>query len=136
MRLRSLLAGLLVLGALGVPAAQAGDQGVAFRDAAGIDVLSTKRLSDREHSVKVTSAALGRPVDIRVLLPQPYDAGRRYPVLYLFHGTSGRASDWVEQGDARRATAKLPVITVMPDAGFDGNGGSWFTDWVDTTTKL
>lgn len=137
MRLRSVLAGLLVLGALGVPAAEAGSRpGVAFRDAAGIDVLSTKRLSDREHSVRVLSPALGRPVDIRVLLPKRYEPGRRYPVLYLFHGTSGRASDWVERGDARRATADVPVITVMPDAGFDGNGGGWFTDWVDTTTAL
>ncbi len=24
----------------------------------------------------------------------------------------------------------------MPDAGFDGNGGGWFADWVDTTTAL
>lgn len=149
MRLRCLLAGLLVLaglgalggsgglGGLGVPAAQADSRpGVTFRDAAGIEVVRTTRLSDREHAVQVRSPALGRPVDIRVLLPQPYQAGRRYPVLYLFHGTSGRASDWVEQGGARRATANVPVITVMPDAGFDGNGGSWFTDWVDTTTAL
>jgi hypothetical protein len=24
----------------------------------------------------------------------------------------------------------------MPDAGFDGNGGGWFTNWVDTATAL
>src|SRR5438067_10948106 len=24
----------------------------------------------------------------------------------------------------------------MPDAGFDGDGGSWFTNWVDTSTQL
>jgi esterase/lipase superfamily enzyme len=24
----------------------------------------------------------------------------------------------------------------MPDAGFDGNGGGWFTNWVNTTTAL
>jgi S-formylglutathione hydrolase FrmB len=32
--------------------------------------------------------------------------------------------------------ANVPVITVMPDAGFDGNGGSWFTNWIDSTTPL
>jgi S-formylglutathione hydrolase FrmB len=58
------------------------------------------------------------------------------PVLYLFHGTSGRASDWVTTGEAEQATAGLPLIVVMPDAGFDGNGGGWFTNWVDTKTKL
>jgi S-formylglutathione hydrolase FrmB len=84
------------------------------------------------------SPALGRPVDVRILLPRGYDpdAARRYPVLYLFHGTSGRASDWVEMGDAEATTEGLPLITVMPDAGFDGDGGGWFTDWVDRTTAL
>ena len=57
-------------------------------------------------------------------------------MLYLFHGTSGRASDWVNSGDAEHATEGLPLIVVMPDAGFDGNGGGWFTNWVNTTTAL
>ena len=57
-------------------------------------------------------------------------------MLYLFHGTSGRASDWVNAGDVVETTAGLPLIVVMPDAGFDGNGGGWFTNWVDQTTHL
>ena len=41
----------------------------------------------------------------------------------------------------RRATprprrAKYPMIVVMPDAGYDSNGGSWFTNWVDQQTPL
>ena len=50
-------------------------------------------------------------------------------MLYLFHGTSGRASDWVMSGNAVETTADLPVIVVMPDAGFDGDGGGWFANW-------
>jgi len=39
-----------------------------------------------------------------------------YPVLYLFHGTSGRASDWVNSGGAAATTDGLPVITVTARA--------------------
>ncbi|MDQ1696518.1 MAG: hypothetical protein QOJ03_1871 [Frankiaceae bacterium] len=123
-----------VTGALAEP----GRTGPHFADAHGIHVVGVRRIDDRDLNVKVSSAALGRAVDVRILLPEGYRShpSRRYPVLYLFHGTSGRASDWIKSGDAEKTTAPYPLITVMPDAGFDGNGGGWFTDWVDTQTKL
>lgn len=112
-----------------VPAARA-DAPTFAGTAAGIEVISSERLSPRLHTVKVRTDALPRPVDVRILLPAGYDAGDdRYPVLYLFHGTSGRAADWTTTGDAERTTAGAPMIVVMPDAGFDGNGGGWFTDY-------
>jgi S-formylglutathione hydrolase FrmB len=133
----ALASGVLASSYAGVGATTASSR-VTFRDSARIHVVSTDRLDDRQYAVRVLSPALGRPVDVRVLLPRGYDpsSSKRYPVLYLFHGTSGRASDWVQAGEAEATTERLPVITVMPDAGFDGNGGSWFTDWVDTTTQL
>jgi S-formylglutathione hydrolase FrmB len=111
---------------------------VRFHDTGAVHVVAAKQLDPRQWNVKVLSPALGRPVDVRILLPAGYDprSARRYPVLYLFHGTSGRASDWVDMGGAEATTERLPVITVMPDAGFDGDGGGWFTDWVDRTTAL
>ena len=126
------LVGLSLVGL--VPAAAAAP--VAFHDAAGIHVVAVRRIDDRQLNVAVSSAALGRAVDVRILLPAGYASGGRFPTLYLFHGTSGRASDWVTQGDAERTTASERLITVMPDAGFDGDGGGWFTDWVDTGTVL
>jgi S-formylglutathione hydrolase FrmB len=42
----------------------------------------------------------------------------------------------VNFGDAEATTAPLDLITVMPDAGFNGNGGGWFTNWYDTNTAL
>jgi S-formylglutathione hydrolase FrmB len=109
-----------------------------FVDAGGIHVVSVTRLDGRDINVKTLSASLRRAVDVRILLPSGYDEHplARYPVLYLFHGTSGRASDWVSMGGAEATTAGLPLITVMPDAGFNGDGGGWFTNWVDTTTTL
>ncbi|HET6811894.1 MAG TPA: alpha/beta hydrolase family protein [Acidimicrobiales bacterium] len=110
---------------------------VAFRDGAGLHVLGVTRFDDRDYNVSVLSPDLGRPVNVRVLVPAGYtsDPGRRYPVLYLFHGTSGYASDWVVHGGAEQTTAPYGLITVMPDAGFDGDGGFWFTNWVDRTTS-
>src|SRR5437870_4717967 len=110
----------------------------AFSDSAGIHVEAVTAVDDRQFNVRVSSPALGRAVDVRILLPADYDNDltQRYPVLYLFHGTSGRASDWVNLGDAEATTASLRLIIVMPDAGFDGDGGGWFTNWVDTGTAL
>ncbi|MGI8492860.1 MAG: alpha/beta hydrolase, partial [Acidimicrobiales bacterium] len=121
-----------------VPATQAAPAAASFVDAGGIHVVAVRRLDQRQYNISVLSRALGRPVNVRLLLPAGYDprSASRYPVLYLFHGTSGRASDWVDAGGAEAATAALPLIVVMPDAGFDGDGGGWFTNWVDTATAL
>ena len=81
--------------------------------------------------MQVSTAALQHPVDVRILLPDGYgdEPQRRYPVLYLYHGTIGRPSDWINFGNAEQTTAGLPLIVVLPDAGFDGDGGGWFTNW-------
>jgi S-formylglutathione hydrolase FrmB len=128
---RALLAAAaaLALGAAPETAAAAG--GRAFHSGQGLHVLSARALDARQRDVRVASAALQHPVDVRILLPRAYarHPHRRYPVLYLFHGTSGRASDWVDLGGAEATTAGRPLIVVMPDAGFDGDGGGWFTNW-------
>jgi S-formylglutathione hydrolase FrmB len=135
---------LAVLGGLGLgvaagPSFPAGASGAAaptFVDGAGLRVLGVNRLDARDYDVRVISPDLGRPTDIRLLLPVGYAAhpARRYPVLYLFHGTAGLASDWIVHGHAEQTTAPYPVITVMPEVGFNGDGGFWFTNWVDRTT--
>jgi S-formylglutathione hydrolase FrmB len=110
--------------------ASAADE-LAIRSGHGIQVEAVQQIDARQLNVRVATSALQQPVDVRILLPSRYavEAERRYPVLYLFHGTSGRASDWVNLGRAVETTAGLPLIVVMPDAGFDGDGGGWFTNW-------
>ena len=101
-------------------------------DGYGIHIDAVEQIDARQLNVHVSTAALQHAVDVRILLPSDYtptDTGRAYPVLYLFHGTSGRASDWVNFGNAEQTTAGLPLIVVMPDAGFDGDGGGWFANW-------
>lgn len=110
----------------------------AFTSADGITVVSSQQVDDRLYALDVSSAALGRAVRLRILLPDGYtaDPTRHYPVLYLLHGTSGGADDWLNYGDVRATTAGLPLIVVMPDGGFDNDGGGWWTNWWDTNTKL
>lgn len=103
----------------------------------GLRVVSADRVDDRLVEMVVATGALARPVRIEVLLPTGYSStARSYPVLYLFHGTGGGAPDWTTEGDVRAATAHLPLIVVMPDGGYDSNGGGWWTDWVDQHTAL
>lgn len=86
------------------------------------------------HGVDVAVSLPGKRSHIRrvayVYLPPGYfDAGhrhRRYPVLYLIHGSPGVAVDWVRGAQVDRTMDHLvavrriqPFILVMPDA----NGG-------------
>ena len=108
-----------------------------FTDGQGLHVLDVKQIDSRDYNVEVLSPFLGRPININVLLPVSYTTNtlQRYPVLYLFHGTGGRATDWTVAGHAEETTAPYDVITVMPEVGFNGDGGFWFTNWVDQTTS-
>ena len=132
---------MLALIAVAVPGLQAGaasrSAAPQFDDGQGLHVVDVKQFDDRDYNVRVLSPDLGRPINVRLLLPVGYAAhpSSRYPVLYLFHGTSGVASDWVEGGHAEQATAPYKLITVMPEVGFNGDGGFWFTNWVDRTTS-
>ena len=108
-----------------------------FRDGHGIEVVSAERVGGRQWRLELRTAELARPVRVVVLLPRGYErSSRRYPVLHLLHGTSGGATDWVENGGVVRSTRDLPLLVVMPDGGYDANGGSWWTDWVDQETPL
>lgn len=103
----------------------------ALRDADGIHVVSRQRIDPRLLAVTVISGALPEPADVRILLPAGYarHPRRRYPVLYLLHGTSGGAADWTTMGDAEQTTANLGLIVVMPDIALGDDGGGWCTNW-------
>lgn len=108
-----------------------------FHSADGLTVDSATSTDPRLWRLTVSTAALARPVKINVLLPVGYaDTARRYPTMYLEYGTSGTVDDWLTAGNAEAATAPYPMIVVIPDSGYDGNGGSWFTNWVDQHTAL
>ena len=53
-----------------------------------------------------------------VLLPADYaSSGKRYPVLYLFHGGGGNYTQYDRELNIRAMTEGRDLIVVMPDAG-------------------
>jgi S-formylglutathione hydrolase FrmB len=104
---------------------------VAFQNGNGITVTSEVHADSRLINMTVTTPAVAGTLHVDVLLPTNYNSSTRYPVLYLFHGTAGTASDWANHGQVEQTTAGLPLIVVMPDASLNDDGGSWCSNWVD-----
>jgi S-formylglutathione hydrolase FrmB len=125
------IAALVAVTILMTYAAAASAAEPAFHDAGGLHVLAQRSVDRRLLSLRVSTAALAGPANVRILLPPGYsDASRtRYPVFYLLHGTSGGASDWTLKGDAERVIGGRRVIVVMPDIALNDDGGGWCTDW-------
>ncbi len=90
--------------------------------------------TDRLQEVTFTSAALGRPMTYRVLLPETYGASpRRHPVLYLLHGLTGGYIDWANRTRLLEHAAGLDLIVVMPDASdswYTNAGGDKYEDYI------
>ena len=133
-----LTAGIALLGLAGAAHAAtvthaAAGAAVMFRSGDGLTITSVKQLDQRLYALTVTTAAVPATLNVRVLLPSDYASNptRRYPVLYLFHGTSGTAADWTTKGNAESATAGKPLIVVMPDIAINDGGGGWCTSWPD-----
>ena len=63
---------------------------------------------------------------VNVLLPDGFDRGRRYPVLFLLHGHGDRFDSWVnpQRGDVRRVAKGFPGIIVMPEGA-----RGWYANW-------
>jgi putative tributyrin esterase len=91
--------------------------------AAAVIEAATAGLRPVEDRV-VESAALGRRMSYRVILPPGYnDSLRRFPTLYLLHGLTGNYRDWESRTNVFRYSRDHEVLIVMPD-GED----SWYTD--------
>jgi putative tributyrin esterase len=75
----------------------------------------------------VASAALGRTMKYRVLLPDGYEGSdERYRALYLLHGLTGDYMDWSTRTDLAAIARSLPLVIVMPDGE-----NAWYTNAAD-----
>jgi S-formylglutathione hydrolase FrmB len=126
---RRLLAAVVLSVALVAPISAA-NASPTVGDGHGLTVVATNVIDGRQTEYTVSTGALKHPVHIRVVMPTGYDpsSATRYPVLYLYHGTSGRPSDWITSGDALATTANKNLILVLPEAGYDGDGGGFFNN--------
>jgi S-formylglutathione hydrolase FrmB len=93
----------------------------------GLKLVSSTQLDARLSELTFTTGAVAGPVRVRVLLPADaaQNPGRRYPALYLLHGSDGDATVWTDQGDAEALTKDYGMVVVMPDGGSEG----WYTNW-------
>jgi len=76
----------------------------------------------RIDTLRYRSGVTGTQRQARVWLPAGYEAGRRYPVLYLLHGIAGNQDEWPGYVRAPAILDKLeasgravPMIVVMPN---------------------
>ena len=53
-----------------------------------------------------------------------YESGRKYPVLWLLHGTHGDHTDWLRKSMVEVYAREREIIVVMPSAA-----NSDYTDW-------
>ncbi len=91
-------------------------------------VRSTASVSARRQvtvrDARFHSAALGRDMRYRIILPAGYEQGsRRYPVLYLLHGLGGSYVGWESRSHLAEYVTPLALISVMA-AGDD----SWYAN--------
>jgi S-formylglutathione hydrolase FrmB len=97
----------------------------------GLTVTREDRIDARLIEFGLSTSALAAETNLRVLLPDGYDAHprRRYPVLYLLHGCCDYDVDgsqaWTTHGEVAKTTAGRDLIVVMPAGG----RGGWYTDW-------
>jgi len=117
-------------------------QGVSFANGDGITVDSQRLVNPsdpRLYQLMLTTTAIpatSQPADeedLDILLPTNYNPATHYPVLYLYDGTEGLASNWTQDGDAEALTAGLPLIVVMPNIDIAGDGGGWCNNWTSST---
>lgn len=78
---------------------------------------------------KLVSKLMAREMPYRVILPMNYanpkPSAKRYPVIYLLHGLTGRYSNWTDRTKVWDYSAKHEFIIVTPE----GENG-WYSDSV------
>ena len=96
----------------------------------GVLLAAPARAQEDPRLVELTlpSAAIGRDVGVRVLLPVGWTADRTWPLLLLLHGAGDDHRRWTEKTDIEGLSAAQPFVIVMPEGGKNAEAG-WYSDW-------
>jgi S-formylglutathione hydrolase FrmB len=93
---------------------------VGRSDGFGLRIVDRNENDPRLWYYRFQTSAIGWNPGVNVLLPDDYrTSGRRYPVLYMFHGGNDDFRQFDFMG-IRGWTAGKPIIVVMPDGGHAG----------------
>jgi enterochelin esterase-like enzyme len=80
--------------------------------------LTASASAQTAQTVTYTPASTGGSHTFAILLPTDYDASdRRYPVLYLLHGSGQNHAAFPARTWFRKVLGGRPMIVVMPDGG-------------------
>ncbi|HIW63746.1 MAG TPA: esterase family protein [Candidatus Stackebrandtia excrementipullorum] len=115
---RRLLTGATAMAALGVAAGGVAIPGAAHAagDGHGLRIVDRNENGGRLQYYRFATNEIGWDPGVNVLLPDGYHtSGKRYPVLYLFHGGAGDFRDFHLHHDIVGLTAGRDIIVVMPD---------------------
>jgi S-formylglutathione hydrolase FrmB len=97
---------------------------VGRSDGFGLRIVDRNENDPRLWYYRFQNSAIGWNPGVNVLLPDDYrTSGRRYPVLYLFHGGAADFRQFDFLG-IRNLTAGKPIIVVTPDGG----GAGWYSN--------
>lgn len=76
-------------------------------------------------SLTTYSTVMKKNIKSVVILPEGYEGGKEFPVVYLLHGYSDTYSKWIKTVPAIKDHAdRFKMIIVCPDGNFD----SWYFD--------
>ncbi|WP_315583817.1 alpha/beta hydrolase-fold protein [Actinomyces viscosus] len=125
---RSMLKGVGGAAALAAVGAGVSVAGAAPAQAAGLNVVEHGD-GGRMQYYRFSTPSIGWNPAVNVLLPDGYNAARRYPVLYLLHG-GGNDNDFriFDKLGIRDVTVGRELIVVMPDGGLAG----WYSNPVSS----
>ena len=125
---RSMLKGVGGIAALTAVGAGGSLTASAPAQAAGLSVVEHQD-GGRMQYYRFSTPSIGWNPAVNVLLPDGYNASRRYPVLYLLHG-GGLNADFraFDYEGIRDLTVGRELIVVMPDGGKAG----WYSNPVSS----
>ncbi len=76
-------------------------------------------------TLNVFSDSMQKDIKSVVILPDAYESGKNFPVVYLLHGYGGNYADWVNKApEIKELADEYSFIIVCPDGG----KGSWYWD--------
>jgi S-formylglutathione hydrolase FrmB len=96
--------------------------------ALGVTAPADAQEDPRLVELSLPSAAVGRDIGVRVLLPAGWTADRTWPLLLLLHGAGDDHRTWTNNTDVEGLTAAHPFVVVMPEGGRNAEAG-WYSDW-------
>ncbi|WP_019633349.1 alpha/beta hydrolase [Actinomadura atramentaria] len=127
---------LAVLAALVAPPARADAPAPpTLPDGFGLTQVPTEpeiaaRNTANDFVITVTTPQVAGRHHIRIILPDGYaaDTAKRYPVMYLLHGSPGDPANYFN--GYRALNGQAGMIFVLPDGGNRG----WYSNWRDQNT--